>query len=146
MSPSTFREETQVVAQAEPEVPRFERVAILLGLSSCLVVLSIGFVLYLLKFQVDGRIVTAALWSVGLGSLVTFFRMRPASSLTPTERMVRGRRQVFVLLGLLTGAAVLGSIATAAELDTAQDWAMLAFIASSPISVFFLVNTRFSIG
>lgn len=132
--------------QAEPEVPRFERVAVLLGLASCAVVLLVGFVLYLAEFQVDYRIVNASLAGIAIFAVATFFRIRPASRLTPTERMVRSKRQIFALLGLMTGAAILGSIATAAELDTVEDWAMLAFIASSPIGLFFLVNVRFGMG
>lgn len=146
MAPSSFIEETQIVAQSEPEVPRLERVAILMGLTAFLLVLAVGLALYLAKFKVDASIVKTALGLLAVGSVAVFFRMTPASRLTPVERMVRGRRQVFVLLGLLTGAAVLGSIATAAELDTARDWAMLAFIASSPIGIGLLVRTRFSIG
>ena len=140
-----FVHESPAVAQSEPEVPRFERVAALLAVTSFLTVLAIGLALYLVKFQVDGRIVTASLWAVAVGAVVVFFRIRPVSALTPTERMIRSKRQVSLLLGLLTGAALLGSIATAAELDTAQDWAMLAFIASSPIGVYFLVNVNFGI-
>lgn len=146
MSPSSFVEETQVVAQAMPEVPRLERVAILLGLSSFLVVLAIGLALYLAKFQVDRQIVNAALWTIGIVGIITFFRTRPASKLTPTERMVRSNRHIFLLLGFLTGVAVLGSIVTASELNTARDWMRLAMAATSPIAIGFFVKTRFTMG
>lgn len=138
-------EETDVVAQARPDVPRLERVAILLGLGCLSAVLAVGLALYLAKFQVDHRVVNWSLAGLALAAGFTFARSRPSSALTPRERMVRENRRVFTLLGLLTGIAILGSIATAAELDTAQDWAMLAFIASSPISVGLLIHTRFNI-
>lgn len=146
MSPSSFVEETQVVAQAEPKVPPFERVAILLGLSSLLAVLGTGLALYLAKFQVDRQIVTAVLWAVVIIGIVTFFRTRPASKLTPTERMVRSNRHIFFLLGLLTGVAVLGCIVTASQLNTGRDWMRLAMAATSPIAIGFFVKTRFTMG
>ncbi|MDQ8044146.1 MAG: hypothetical protein AAGC46_05630 [Solirubrobacteraceae bacterium] len=146
MGRSSYVEETQIVAQALPEVPRFERVANVLGLSGFAVVLAIGFALWLAKFQVDGSIVQAAFSVVAVGAIVTFVRIRPASSLTPTERMIRSKRWAFLLLGLLTGCAVLGSIATAFSLHTTQDWLMLLFIMSSPIGMFFLINTHFGMG
>lgn len=123
--------------------PRFERVAVLIGITTCLLSFAVGLALYLVEFRVDLRIVNAALGGVVIAAAITFYGARPPASLTPTERMIRSRRIEFGVMGLTIGAAILGSIAAAAELDTARDWFMLAVIASSPIGVHFLVNTRF---
>lgn len=137
--------DTDVVAQAQPDVPRFERVAVLLAVGSCLIVLAIGLALYLAKFQVDGDAVSAALAVVAVVGLGSFFRSTPAAKLTPTERMIRSKRAVFALIGVLSGAAVLGAIAAAAELDTLGDWLMFAFIASAPLGVIRLMHTGFGV-
>lgn len=146
MASSSFVEHTQVVAQAEPDVPRFERVAVLAGVATFLIVLATGFVLYLVEFQVDRTLVNAAILAIVVGSALVFFRSRPASKLTPTERMVRSKRVVAGLVGLLAGASVLGSIVTATQLHTTQDWIRLAFTATSPLGFYLIINTRFTIG
>lgn len=142
--PSSF-EDTQVVAQHEPEVPRYERVAVLLGIASCLIVLACGLALYLAKFQVSGQVINAALAVVVISAIVAFVRIRPAAKLTPTERAIRSKRTAFTLLGVLVGAAVLGAIAAAAELDTLGDWLMFLFIASAPVGVITLMHTGFGV-
>ncbi len=138
--------ETSVVAQSEPEVPRFERVAVLIGLGFFLLVLGIGFALYLVEFQVDGTLVKTVIYGTAAALFIAFLRSRPSSKLTPTERMIREKRRVSALIGLLGATSVLGSIVVAYQLHTWQDWVRLGLTASSPIGFFFLIRTRFSIG
>lgn len=142
-SPST---PVSVVAQAEPAVPRFERVAMMLGIGVFVLGLLIGLVLYLVEFTVNHTVVRVVCYGTLAALAIMFVRSRPAGKLTPIERMTREKRLVSVLIGALGAAAVLGSIVTATQLHTWQDWVRLASTALSPIGFFLLIRTRFGMG
>lgn len=142
--PSPF-EEVHLVAQAEPETPRFEPVAVMLAVVSFLTVLAIGLALYLVKFQVSGDVVKAALLCVAAAVVVGFFHIRPVGSLTPTERVIRNKRANFALIGVLAAIFVLGAFATAAELNSLGDWLMLAYFAVQPFLILLLLHRGFGV-
>lgn len=146
MSPPTPVPVEQVVAQNELAVPRFERVSVIAGVSTFLVVVSVGFVLWLVEFQVDRRIVRAALWGLAIGFVVWFKMTTPTSKLTPAERSLRAKRRVSALLGFLGSLSVLGSIVVAYSLHTWQDVVRLVLVASSPIGFGLMIRTSFGMG
>lgn len=144
--PAPSAEVTQLVAQNEVATPRFERVAVLVGLASFLSILAVGLALYLAEFQVASWVSKAAGYGVAVGFVLWLKWTTPTSKLTPTERSVRARRRVAALIGLLGSISVLGSIVVAYSLHTWVDYLRLFFTATAPIGFGLLINVRFGMG
>lgn len=144
--PAPVVEVTQLVAQNQIRTSRFERVAVLLGVSTFLAILLVAFLLWLADFQVDSTITKVTGYGLAVAFLVWFKLTKPTSRLTPLERAIRARRRIAALLGLLCSISVLGSILVAFSLHTWEDWFRLFLTATSPIGFGLLINTRFEMG